>query len=484
MDKGIKIFFSYAHKDEDLRDELIKHLSEWKRQGLISIWHDRNINAGTEWQREIDIHLNTAQIILLLVSPDFMASEYCSSIEAQRAMERHEAGTACVIPVILRPVHWQDAPFGKLYALPTNAEPVRSPRWHSQDEAFFDVAKGIYTVITELNTKSLPHALENVKQFPPYSIAENATLSVSESTTSLSRQQAIDAPLKRERTILQPPLEPVPNANAFQKDHPAKKRTWKSLPSLPKRRTLKLFAGLIIAAGSGLSIGWVVIRDRVLHLMQTKQSALPQKGVTPGLIQDQNLAAHFINTQQSAIALPGDPAKLKHDQLPTQKVSALCIGQQSEQSILSITIGISNLRQDQYVLVIEQVQLLVERITFVPRPLYVLIQNPATLSDHNVYRAYYTGQDPNIRIFAKYDNPPNDYVFLAFKETDEIITLQIASLVEVFLSFRVAITYRVANEERSSTLVLPNVFQVIFTHKNNWYPYQMRNGHFTQLETP
>ena len=114
------------------------------------MWHDREITAGTEWEREIDTHLNSAQIILLLVSPDFMDSDYSYSIEMKRAMARHERGEARVIPVILRAVYWQGAPFGKLQALPTDAKPVMSRYWHNLDEAFFDVAEGIHEAIKKL----------------------------------------------------------------------------------------------------------------------------------------------------------------------------------------------------------------------------------------------------------------------------------------------------------------------------------------------
>jgi hypothetical protein len=96
--------FSPTHKDEDLRDELEKHLSILKRQGVITAWYDRNITAGTEWAGEIDQHLNTASVILLLISADFLASDYCYAIELTRAMERHEDKEARVIPVILREV--------------------------------------------------------------------------------------------------------------------------------------------------------------------------------------------------------------------------------------------------------------------------------------------------------------------------------------------------------------------------------------------
>src|SRR5881227_1452443 len=103
----LKVFYSYAHKDAKLRDELGKHLVPLKRQELIVDWYDRNISAGLEWEQEIDEHLNTAHIILLLISPDFIASEYCYGIELNRALERHEAGDARIIPVLVKPVDWQ-----------------------------------------------------------------------------------------------------------------------------------------------------------------------------------------------------------------------------------------------------------------------------------------------------------------------------------------------------------------------------------------
>ncbi len=150
--KAIEVFFSYAHEDEDLRDELAKHLSILKRQGVITAWYDREISAGTEWAGEIDAHLNTARVILLLISADFLASDYCYDIELTRAMERHTEGEARVIPVILREVDWKGAPFGKLQALPKNAKPVTN--WANRDAAFTDVARGIRKAVEELATHS------------------------------------------------------------------------------------------------------------------------------------------------------------------------------------------------------------------------------------------------------------------------------------------------------------------------------------------
>src|SRR6266702_7584475 len=143
---SIEIFFSYAHKDEKLREDLEKQLSLLKWQGLITGWHDRRIGAGQEWSSAIDAHLDRAQIILLLISPDFLASNYCYGIEMKRALERHERKDAQVIPIILRPTDWHTAPFGKLEPLPRDGKPVTSRSWDSQDEALLDVAKGIRKV--------------------------------------------------------------------------------------------------------------------------------------------------------------------------------------------------------------------------------------------------------------------------------------------------------------------------------------------------
>src|SRR5947209_3541721 len=110
----VEVFCSYAHEDEALHRELEKHLSLLRRQGLISEWHDRQILAGDEWAADIDQHLETASIILLLISPDFFASDYCYGVELQRALERHQANEARVIPILLRPVSWEGTPFSKL----------------------------------------------------------------------------------------------------------------------------------------------------------------------------------------------------------------------------------------------------------------------------------------------------------------------------------------------------------------------------------
>lgn len=135
------VFFSYSHSDEALRDQLEKQLTMLKRQGVIESWHDRRIGAGQEIDAAIDDHINSDEIILLLVSPDFIASDYCYNVEVARAMERHKAKDAIVIPVILRACDWHHAPFGKLLGTPQDGKPVTL--WPDRDEALLQVAKEV-----------------------------------------------------------------------------------------------------------------------------------------------------------------------------------------------------------------------------------------------------------------------------------------------------------------------------------------------------
>jgi hypothetical protein len=156
MPKPIKLFYSYAREDELLRKTLETHLATLKKQGLIQGWHDRQVSAGAERQTEIDKHLEEADIILLLVSADFINSEDCFNVEMKRALERHEAGSACVIPVIVRDCYWKGTPFAKLQAVPKNAKPVMS--WKNRDKAWSSVAHAIRDAIDNLEPKNSPGA--------------------------------------------------------------------------------------------------------------------------------------------------------------------------------------------------------------------------------------------------------------------------------------------------------------------------------------
>lgn len=143
----LRAFLSYSHADEILLDELRKHLSQLRRSNIIDSWHDRRINPGSEWGDEIVDRIERADLILLLISPDFLASDFCH-IEMNRAIEQHARQRARVVPVILRPVDWSDTPVSKLQALPTDARPVTT--WPDRDLAMLDVASGIRKVCCEI----------------------------------------------------------------------------------------------------------------------------------------------------------------------------------------------------------------------------------------------------------------------------------------------------------------------------------------------
>ena len=147
----VTIFFSYSHRDEALRDELEIHLSALKRQGIIDTWHDRRIVAGSEIDHTVSKHLEQAGIILLLVSPYFIASDYCYGIELKRAMERNDSGAARVIPVILHPCDWQSLPFGKLMVTPIDGKPVSM--FPNQHVAFLQISLAIRKATEDMNAK-------------------------------------------------------------------------------------------------------------------------------------------------------------------------------------------------------------------------------------------------------------------------------------------------------------------------------------------
>jgi hypothetical protein len=134
-----------------MRERLEAHLSTLKREKVILGWHDRKIEPGADWKGQIDKHLETSDIVLLLISADFLASDYCYDIELDRALARHDSGEARVIPIILRPCDWPNSRFGKLQALPRDGKPVSD--WTTQDGAFNEIARGIRRIVAELTLR-------------------------------------------------------------------------------------------------------------------------------------------------------------------------------------------------------------------------------------------------------------------------------------------------------------------------------------------
>lgn len=146
--QSIKLFYGYAHEDESYRGELEKHLAVLKKRGVIEEWYDRKLIAGEDLDSEILQKIEESDIILFLISSDFLNSEYCYDKELEKALELQEEGKATLIAIVIRPVDWKGAPFENFVMLPTDAKPVTT--WSNRDEAWTDVAKGIRLVCEKL----------------------------------------------------------------------------------------------------------------------------------------------------------------------------------------------------------------------------------------------------------------------------------------------------------------------------------------------
>lgn len=148
--RGIRVFISYSHRDESFRKELETHLKILQQRGLIDVWSDRDIDAGDDWRQRIDDNLERADIVMLLVSADFNASDYCREMEMKRALEREKNGQAVVVPVIVRDANLNDAPFAHLQYLPEGGKAVAL--WGEQkDSAWRNVSEGIEKVAKQLS---------------------------------------------------------------------------------------------------------------------------------------------------------------------------------------------------------------------------------------------------------------------------------------------------------------------------------------------
>jgi hypothetical protein len=154
----VEIFISYSHLDADLAALLDTHLSALRREGLVATWFDRQIGPGDRWRDAIDERLERAALVLLLISANFIASDYCWDVELRRAMERHAAGQTRIIPVLLRDCDWQHLPFGAFQAVPTGARPVTS--WPDPHEAIADVARSVRAAVLDLHRAS-PRPAQN-----------------------------------------------------------------------------------------------------------------------------------------------------------------------------------------------------------------------------------------------------------------------------------------------------------------------------------
>lgn len=252
----VKIFFCYAHEDETLLNQLKMHLRPLERQGLIELWYDRAINAGAEWEDEINQHLNAAQIILLLISPDFMNSEYCYGTELRRALERHKQGTARVIPLILRHVYWQGV-LGQLQALPRDGLPITDPNWYNQDRALYNVTEGLRKIAA-----NLAPAL-SVEEKPAGEPQQSISIMQKPASFPPDISPLPQSPAAPEQTVAtashSPLLKPFPIPNLLR-------QRW-------SRRTT-LLAGVVLIGGG---VTWFAVSEgkNVLARVLSQQAATP-----------------------------------------------------------------------------------------------------------------------------------------------------------------------------------------------------------------
>ena len=270
MPVPLEVFCCYAREDQELLEHLKKNLVPLQRSGQITIWSETNLNAGIEWEKELHKHLESADVILLLISPDFMASDYCYSIEMKRAIERHDQGIAYIFPILLRPTHWENAPFAQLQVIPTNATPVT--KWFDRDDAFHDVTSHIKYFISnppiqQTSVKSVPPATLD-SPVPASSLHENI-LTASVLTVSTPTSGTGGAPPTHK-----PPLPPSTSPGSppllFRLNT---KAAVKPLKATLSRRWVRLsLAGLVIAALASGSIWLLIPHEITTFAIPTAQS--------------------------------------------------------------------------------------------------------------------------------------------------------------------------------------------------------------------
>jgi hypothetical protein len=208
----IQVFFSYSHKDEAMRDELETHLAMLKRQGLVEAWHDRRIAAGTELDSVISENLEKSDVILLLVSPDFLASDYCYEVEASRALERHRSGDAVVIPVILEPCDWHNSPLGKLRATPTDGKPIA--KYPNRNDAYLEVVGDIREAAQRLGKANVDSPVSSLASPKAIVDARSSNLRVKKVFNDRDRDKFIDEAFSYIRNFFAASLDELKVRNA------------------------------------------------------------------------------------------------------------------------------------------------------------------------------------------------------------------------------------------------------------------------------
>lgn len=462
----ISLFLCYAREDESFLVELEKHLTPLKRQGFITSWHDREIRAGTVWEQAIQDHLDTAQLILLLISPGFMSSDYCYGIEMVRALERQRRGEARVIPILLRPVDWQIEPLGSLQALPEDARPITL--WSNRDAAFFDVEKGIRRVIEDIKARAhlsppFSQLQENAKNSPKTSVPEEMSLPEGLMTGHETRRTLTD--LTSPEEVFQMSISDLPTTTEHTSlpvdEHifPPKRRN-------PRQRRLlvSLIIFLMLAAPFIPLIPRSTCTLAICRFL-AQQTSEPSPTDT-GEIHDQNLSVELVAVMSPSFLLPDDPKHYAAGTPPPTDISAVLLPE-NPSTYDTIVINVRNLRHGGSDIIIDSVALKLLSIPVLPRPLRVWTPGVSTTYPGYFYPVAYTDQQAGQLLYA---HPPQPVILTPARpghtaETDAL-SLKVMSSVPAYLQFQVQITYQITGPEQ--TLILPRVFQVVFSDASNW----------------
>lgn len=146
----MKAFISYSHKDSNYLERLKVHLAQMKRDGLITEWTDEEIHAGGSLNNTISDALTSSKLFLALLSPDYIASNYCYNKEFETAQRMQEVGEIIIVPIIVEPCDWQGTPFGNLKALPKDGKAVSE--WTNANNAFLNVIEELRRLTTLLKS--------------------------------------------------------------------------------------------------------------------------------------------------------------------------------------------------------------------------------------------------------------------------------------------------------------------------------------------
>lgn len=305
MEKAKEVFIYCAPEDEPMLQEFLKHLQVFQQQNIITIWHNHAMLPGTDSEQEIEAHFNQAKYILFLISPDFMNAHYGYNPRVQYALERHRQGTILVLPVILRPVHWQDTAFGKLQALPKGGIPVTSEKWHYIDDAFYNIVEGLKQVLDKS-----------------------------------------DSPAR---------CSPLPSSVVPEQDQPSSEHE----PAFPftfsqpywKQSLHQIFASKVlwlIVPAATITLAFLLLVQIWPEWCPSTLCTSPHAQTTthPGEVRDANLDAYLIKVQTTSFELPGSPSRYTLQNIPS--TIAAVRSDDSQASPYRLVFGVTHLHSKGY----------------------------------------------------------------------------------------------------------------------------------------